>query len=357
VTASPEDNRTGAVFAGAYDALHTKAGLVDRSDRGRIVVTGSDRRTFLQGLLTNDILALGPGTGCYAALLAPNGRMIADMRVLERGDRILLDVSAAQAASLATRFDQLLFSEDVQVADGTAAGTTIGIYGPSAAAVVAGVFQADGGGPLDPAALDAMPLNANIAIDGTAGPAVIVRSDDAGVDGFDLLVDAERADAIAERLRGAGAVDADAEAVDVSRIEAGRPVFGIDMDEETIPLEAGIEDRAISLTKGCYVGQEIIIRVLHRAHGRVAKRLAGIVLDPGAHVPSRGAVIRSGERQVGAVTSAAFSPALGRPVAMGYVHRDFAAASTPVTVESGGVTQPAVVASLPFVDRGSRSGS
>jgi folate-binding protein YgfZ len=357
VTASPEDSRTGAVFAGAYEALHTKAGLVDRSERGRIVLTGTDRRTFLQGLLTNDILSLGPGTGCYAALLAPNGRMIADMRVFERGDRIILDVSAAQAAPLAARFDQLLFSEDVQVADVTAAGRMIGVYGPQAAGVIADAFQAAGGGPLDVAWLDAMPINGNLAVESTSGRAVTIRSDDAGVAGFDLLVDADRADAIAERLRAAGAVDAEAGAVDVSRIEAGRPVFGIDMDEETIPLEAGIEDRAISLTKGCYVGQEIIIRVLHRAHGRVAKRLAGLVLDPGARVPARGAVIRSGQRQVGAVTSAAFSPALARPVAMGYVHRDFAAASTPVTVESGGVTQPAVVASLPFVDRGGRSGS
>ncbi len=321
------------------------------------MLTGADRRTFLQGLLTNDVLALGPGTGCYAALLAPNGRMIADMRVLETGDRIFLDVSAAQAASLAARLDQLLFSEDVQVADATAGGRLIGIYGPSAARVVAEVFQADGGGALDPAALDALPLHGNRSLESTSGDAAVVRSDDAGVDGFDLLVDAGSAGGIAERLRGAGAVDVGPEAVEVARIEAGRPLFGVDMDEETIPLEAGIEDRAISLTKGCYVGQEIIIRVLHRGHGRVAKRLAGIVLDPTARVPSPGDAIRTGERQVGAVTSAALSPALGRPVAMGYVHRDFAAPSTPVAVETGGVAQPALVVSLPFVDRSAGSGS
>jgi folate-binding protein YgfZ len=219
------------------------------------------------------------------------------------------------------------------------------------------VFQVEGGGSLDPAVLEALPLNANRAIESAAGNAVVVRSDDAGVEGFDLFVDANRAGDVAARLRGAGAVDVSAEAVEIARIEAGRPLFGVDMDEETIPLEAGIEDRAISLTKGCYVGQEIIIRVLHRGQGRVAKRLAGIVLDPGARVPSRGDVIRAGERQIGAVTSAALSPALGRPVAMGYVHRDFAAPSTAVAVESGGASQAAVVVSLPFVDRRARSGS
>jgi folate-binding protein YgfZ len=283
--------------------------------------------------------------------------MIADMRVFERGDRILLDVSAAQAASLAARFDQLLFSEDVQVTDATATSRFIGIYGPSAARQVAEVFRAEGGEPLDSPALDALPLNANRALESTAGTAVLIRSDEVGVHGFDLIVDAIRAGEMAGRLREAGAVEVTAEAVEVTRIEGGRPLFGTDMDEETIPLEAGIEDRAISLTKGCYVGQEIIIRVLHRAQGRVAKRLVGIVLEPAARVPSRGDAIRAGERQVGAVTSAALSPALGRPVAMGYVHRDFAAPSTAVAVESGRASQAALVVSLPFVDRNVRSGS
>ena len=136
----------------------------------------------------------------------------------------------------------------------------------------------------------------------------------------------------------------------MTRVEAGHPVFGIDMDEDTIPLEAGIEDRAISLTKGCYVGQEIIIRVLHRGHGRVAKHLSGLTFEPHATVPARGDVVRSGERQIGVVTSATYSAALGRPIAIGYVHRDFAEPSTSVVVVSGGKEQPAGVTSLPFVD-------
>ena len=116
------------------------------------------------------------------------------------------------------------------------------------------------------------------------------------------------------------------------------------MDEETIPLEAGIEPRAISLTKGCYVGQEVIIRVLHRGHGRVARKLVGLLLD-GSDAPAAGAVIRAADREIGAVTSGTFSPSLQQPIALGYVHRDFVAPATAVTV--GGV--PAVVTALPFV--------
>jgi tRNA-modifying protein YgfZ len=135
------------------------------------------------------------------------------------------------------------------------------------------------------------------------------------------------------------------EDADVTRIEAGRPKFLVDMTADTIPLEAGIEDRAISLTKGCYVGQEIIIRVLHRGAGRVAKRLVGLALEPGATAPMAGAPVASGDRAIGAITSATVSPALGHAIALGYVHRDFAEPGTPVVVGDN----PARVAALPFV--------
>jgi folate-binding protein YgfZ len=169
--------------------------------------------------------------------------------------------------------------------------------------------------------------------------------------GFDLLVGPDHLDALSLALRNAGAVDVDAEVAEVCRIESGRPVFGKDMTGDTIPLEAGIEDRAISLTKGCYVGQEIIIRVLHRGHGRVARRLVGLTLEPGAAVPPRGSAIRGGDRDIGAVTSAVQSPALGRPIAMGYVHRDFVEPGTAVTVVVDDRPLSAAVTRLPFLDR------
>jgi folate-binding protein YgfZ len=140
------------------------------------------------------------------------------------------------------------------------------------------------------------------------------------------------------------AVALDAEAAEALRIEAGVPVFGRDMDEDTIPLEAGIESRAISFSKGCYVGQEVIIRVMHRGHGRVARKLVGLALD-GEVVPARGASIRAGDRDVGLVTSSTFSPALNRPIALGYAHRDFVAAGTVLAIDGATAT----VTQLPFV--------
>ena len=125
------------------------------------------------------------------------------------------------------------------------------------------------------------------------------------------------------------------------------PLFRRDMDEDTIPLEAGIESRAISFTKGCYVGQEVVIRVLHRGHGRVARKLVGLLLD-GQQVPAPGAMIRSGDREIGQVTSSTASPALKRPIALAYVHRDFFEPGTKVTVGE----QSAAVTALPFVTGG-----
>ena len=152
--------------------------------------------------------------------------------------------------------------------------------------------------------------------------------------------------ALETALGAAGVVEADEPTAEAIRIEAGVPVFHRDMDEETIPLEANIESRAISFSKGCYVGQEVVIRVLHRGHGRVARRLVGLLID-GVQVPPRGSVIRSGDREIGRVTSSTLSPALKRAIALGYAHRDFLEPGTKVTVENA----PAEVTALPFVPR------
>jgi len=330
-----------------YRALRQGAGLIDTSTtRGRLLLEGADRRSYLQGLLTNDIVALTPGMGCYAAYLTAQGRMIADMRVFELGDALLVDLEATVTSSVRDKWSMFIFSEDVRVEDRSLATAELGIYGPHAAQVLSDALTADQATPTPSAAgLESMPVHACSSLARQGGAAIVLRSDDAGVMGFDVVIPADAKDAFLSRLLAAGGVLVDADAVDVCRVEAGRPRFGVDMTEDTIPLEAGIEDRAISLTKGCYVGQEIIIRVLHRGHGRVARRLVGLSLDPSAGVPSRGAVIRSADRDVGAITSAVRSPALGRVVALGYVHRDF---TTPGTGLSVGETA-ATVAALPFV--------
>jgi folate-binding protein YgfZ len=312
-------------------------------------LTGADRRSYLQGLLTNDIVALTPGSGCYTAYLTALGRMIADMRVFETGDALLVDLDGGATPAVRDKWSQFIFSEDVQIQDLSSSTAQVGVYGPAAAAALETALTGGrvAAGQLPPAPrLDSMPLYANTRRDFRGVFVFVLRSDDAGVMGFDVVVPLEHKTDFVGLLLRAGAVDVGPEAAEACRVEAGRPLFHADMDEETIPLEAGIEDRAISLTKGCYVGQEIIIRVLHRGHGRVARRLVGLAFDPAASVPSRGERIRTGDKDVGMITSAVRSPALDRPLALGYVHRDFV---EPGTVLSVGESTATVIR-LPVVN-------
>ena len=315
------------------------AGIVNRSaSSGRLLLTGADRRSYLQGLLTNDIEALRPGTGCYAAMLTAQGRMLTDMRVLELGDAVLLDLPAQVTAAIRDHLERFVFTEDVAVEDVTASRGVAGLIGPKALDVLA----AAGTEGRTPSALFD---SARVRMSGA--DVVLVRSDAAGIPGFDLFASDENIPRIESLLAGAGAVRATEEDAEIVRIESGRPRFGADMDEETLPLEAGLEDRAISRTKGCYVGQEVIVRVIDRGHGRVARRLVGFTLSAAATPPSPGSRVVAGDKDVGRVTSSTFSPALARPIALGYIHRDFVEPGTAVSIEPSG--DGAVVASLPFV--------
>ncbi len=312
------------------------AGLIERSDTGRIALTGADRRSYLQGLLTNDVEALAPGAGCYAAMLTAQGRMITDMRVLELGDAIQLDVPRALTQAVYDHLDRFVFNEDVKVEDITRVRAEIGLYGPAALDILvkAGV---DVGAPA------ALYGNTRVRIAGV--DARLVRSDDFGIPGFGIIVASTDAPAVMAALAATGGIPVEESDLETVRIESGRPRFGADLDTDIIPLEAGIEGRAISRSKGCYVGQEVIVRVQDRGQGKVARRLVGLTLDAAAPIPERGAPIESAGRAVGRVTSAAWSPSLARPIALGYVHRDFVEAGTHVLVAGSA----GLVVALPFV--------
>jgi folate-binding protein YgfZ len=329
-----------AVSVHAYDAARRRAALIDRTDRGRVVVSGKDRASYLQGLLTNDVAALSAGEGCYAAYLTPQGRMIADLWVYELGDVILLTLSRDVKDIVLAKLDQFIFTEDVQLGDVTDTFAHIAIVGPEGAAMLAPLLG------VDRDTIARLPAHGNLRAQFEGQPAVVMQVSDTGEPGFDVLVDVTAAGAMRQRLLEAGAVDLDDLAREALRIEAGVPRFHTDMDEETIPLEAGIESRAISLTKGCYVGQEVIIRVLHRGHGRVARKLVGLTFDGDGLFP-RGAVILADGKRVGEVTSSSWSPAMKRAIGLGYVHRDFVAPDTRVSVNG----TPALVTALPFVPR------
>jgi folate-binding protein YgfZ len=325
----------------AYQAARQGAALIDRSSRGRIVVTGADRASYLHGLLTNDTASLTAGHGCYAAYLTAQGRMIADLWVYEVGDVMLLTMCGEVTATVLAKFDQFIFSEDVQLGDVSATIAQLAVVGPAAADAVAASL-----GGVTPETLRGLGEHGNLRVERDEGPVIVTRITDPGEPGFDLYVDRTRLAALAAALRAAGAVDADTATAETLRIEAGMPLFHRDMDEETIPLEAGIESRAISFTKGCYVGQEVIIRVLHRGHGRVARKLVGLRVE-GRAAPAEGAIVRSADRDVGHVTSATVSPAVGGPIALAYVHRDFLEPATIVTIDG----TRAEVTALPFVPR------
>jgi tRNA-modifying protein YgfZ len=309
-----------------YAALREGAGIGAISARAQIAVAGNDRASFLQGLLTNDIPALTPGTGCYSAWLSPQGRMITDLHVLESGDLILLDVPASLAGTVLQKLDQFLFSEDVQLAPLDDALRGVWIHGPSAAKMLAAVVS-------DSPAFDTWSDYRHARLMFTGDPIVVARIDQLGVPGFCAYVAPAHVGSLDAALRDNGAVAVSPEAIDAARIEAGYPVFGVDMTDDTIPLEAGIETRAISFTKGCYVGQEVVIRVLHRGGGRVARRLVALRVE--GDVPPPGAKLTAAGRDVGFVTSAAASPVLGS-IALGYVHRDFAAPGTEVQLADTG---------------------
>ncbi len=320
-------NDDAAVFDGAA--------LGAIGPRRAIGVAGRDRASFLHGLLTNDIQALQPGTGCYAAWLTPQGRMLTDLHVLESGDMILLDVPVEQHAATLARLDQFLFSEDVQLADLGQSLNPTWIHGPTAASILEQVSDLSG--------LSAWVVYQNARADIGGTSVVVTRIDQLGVPGFCVYAAADEVVAVARALEGAGATRVSHDGITAARIEAAYPLFGVDMTEDTIPLEAGITARAISLTKGCYVGQEVIIRVLHRGQGRVARRLVSLAIEDG--VPTNGAHVFAGEREIGWITSATRSVRRG-PIALGYLHRDFLAPGTAVDVAVDGHRCPARVTAV-----------
>jgi folate-binding protein YgfZ len=318
-----------------YRAIHERAAIGAIAERRQIAVAGPDRASFLHGLLTNDIQSLTAGHGCYAAWLTPQGRMLCDLHVIESGDMILLDVPAEEVTQIAERLEQFHFGENVQIASLADSLRAVWVHGPQAGQILA-VAAPREGTPYDEWASHE---NTRTEIDGM--PVVVARIDQLNVPGYAVYTDVQHEAAVTSAIARTGALHASPTTLEAVRIEAGYPIFGIDMTHETIPLEAGIEDRAISMTKGCYVGQEVIIRVLHRGGGRVARRLVRLQIQ--GDVPQRGAKVFSSEREIGFVTSAAESPRLGA-IGLAYLHRDFVEGGSEVQVDLGELRERAIVA-------------
>jgi len=311
-----------ALVSSEYRSITERCGLLDRSERGKLALTGGGAKEFLQGQVTNDVESLSPGTGCYAALLTPKGKMLGDLRILDTGPELLLDTERIALQELFNMIRRFSIGFDVQLHKRTLERGLLSLIGPEAVA-------ASGASELADAA-----EHAHLTIKVGDVPVRAVRTDV----GVDLLCDSAQTDALRAVLEGAGAVEVSEAAVECLRIERGRPRYGVDLDDSVIPQEAGLNERAVSFTKGCYVGQETVARLHYR--GKPNRHLRGLSLSGPA---SGGAVVRFGDREVGRLGSVAHSPRFGW-IALALVRREAPPGSKVVVGE--GIE--ATVVALPF---------
>lgn len=327
-----------------YRAVRESAGVARRDDRARIRLWGKDPVRMVQGLITNDLQKSPAGQGVYAAMLTPKGRTIAELRVFRRelpeGVEVLLDLPREALEGTRDHLKRMVPPMFAKVADVSDTLAHLGVYGPRAREIVAALLGTD-----PPREEDA---HAEASFAGT--PVMVAATRVAGLEeGFDLFVHVEGADALWSALTAAGATPIGRDTLETLRIEAGRPRYGAELTEEIIPTEAfeetGLMERAVSFTKGCYTGQEVIVRIAHRGH--VNRHLRGLLLGD-APAPEVGTRLFSAEtgKDVGWITSVARSPMLGQTAALGYVRRE---------VEPGGRVRvgsaegaEAAVARLPF---------
>jgi folate-binding protein YgfZ len=306
-----------------YAVATSDCGLLDLSERGKLALTGTGAKQFLQGQVSNDVEALEPGSGCYAALLTPKGKMLGDLRVLDAGEELLLDTERIALQELFNMIRRFSVGYDVQLHKRTLESALLALVGPGAAAIVE---PADG--------LDGEHAHVEAAI---AGVAVRLIRTDVGID---VLFGADGLDTVRAALIESGAVPVSSEAVECLRVERGRPRYGIDLDDTVIPQEAGLNERAVSFTKGCYVGQETVARLYYR--GKPNRHLRGLRLSAAASGGEQ--LFGPDGRLVGRIGSVALSPVHG-PIALALVRRE-APPGTTVTVGADGAG--AEVVELPF---------
>lgn len=322
-----------------YAAMEDTAGLADWSCSGILELRGDDRTRFLHGIVTNDIKALQPGQGCYAALLTPQGRMVADLRVFCLSDALLLTTEPSLRDKLAPALRKYIIGDRPQLADRSNELGVLSLQGPRWSQIVNNVFVVT----------SPTQLYQHIEVSWADASIRICRVGRTRAGGCDLIVPISSLQqiwqALLERGRPQGLEPVGLESCNVHRIEAGIPWFGYDMDENTLPLEAGLEKSAISFNKGCYIGQESVARITYRGH--VNRKLAGLLLA-GGHAAPTGARILYGDQEAGWITSSVWSPGLQKAIALGYLRREISEPGTPLRIEDDQESTQAEVVSLPF---------
>ena len=347
-----------------YAAFRQTAGVMDLSFRSRVCLVGADRVRFLHGQVTNDVKKLRPGDGCYAAITTAKGKMESDLNILCLADELLLDFEPGLTAKISERLEKYIVADDVQVMDVAGHYGLLSVQGPLAEKSVRALgLSADipatrlGSVKIADTTLGEIYLANNPRLSGWRGERPREPETDQAaalhsMGGFDLYVPVNSLAAVADKLIAAakesGGRAAGWTAFETARIEAGIPRFGADMNETHLPLECGIENRAVVYNKGCYIGQEIINRV--HSFGHVTKELRGLRLAGDlSGLPGGGEKLFQEGKEVGYITSAMRSPALGANIALGYVRREANQIGVELTLQTAAGECKGIIVELPFV--------
>ena len=327
-----------------HNALCLTVGAIDLSGRGRICLVGADRERFLNGQVTNDLKHLSLGAGCYAALVNAKGKMLSDMNIYRLENELLLDFEPGLTTSITRRLEQYAIADDVQVVDAAPFYGLITVQGPRTEDTITALDLG--------VSIPAMPGSIAITQHSTLGEIYLANQPRLGTRGCDWFVPIKAMEEAAAKLSLAVTAQQGRwcgwQSLELARIESGIPRYGQDIDETNLPPEAGLDDGAISYTKGCYIGQEVIARI--RTYGQVAKALRGLrLIDELPVLPSRGDKLSKDGREIGYVTSVAKSRIVGGNIALAYVRREANQIGTHLRLHQAGRESEAVIVSLPFV--------
>jgi aminomethyltransferase len=319
------------------------AGVIDRTDRAFLTGSGPDAADYLHRMTSNEVKGLAPGQGRYALQLDVQGHILADFHLLRMDDHLLLETDWLRRTPLRETLEKYIVADEVEIADVSEQLAELAVEGPQSgrllkAAVTEGALP---GAELNHGWVRFAPTASGQG----ETPVHVVRASETGEEGYRLIFVVEYAqnvwEALAAQRAAADWKPVGHAALNILRTEAGIPWYSMDLDERTLPPEAGLEQRAISYTKGCYLGQEVIERI--RSRGHVNRKLTGLRLDV-ATLPAAGARLLMGDKEVGQITTAVRSPRLGA-IALGYVRREHLEPGTKLTLEGGGTAE---VAALPF---------